>query len=75
MTFLKRLQTPYLVASLGVKEEPLSLRTESVRYREKVQNPRLREISRAEGGVFSNASRLEAVYGHSFSISSIDFVV
>ena len=27
-----------------------------------VQNPRLREISRAEGGVFSNASRLEAVY-------------
>ena len=33
-----------------------------------VQNPRLREISRAEGGVFSNASRLEAVYGHSFII-------
>ena len=27
-----------------------------------------REISRAEGGVFSNASRLEAVYGHSFII-------
>ena len=34
-----------------------------------VQNPCPREISRAEGGVFSNASRLEAVYGHSFSIS------
>ena len=30
-----------------------------------VQNPRPREISRAEGGVFPNASRLEAVYGHS----------
>ena len=30
-----------------------------------VQNPRSREISRAEGGVFSNTSRLEAVYGHS----------
>ena len=34
-----------------------------------VQNPRPREISRVEGGVFSNAPRLEAVYGHSFSIS------
>jgi len=34
-----------------------------------VQNPRPREISRAEVGVFSNASRLEAVYGHSFRIS------
>ena len=33
-----------------------------------VQNPRLREISRAEGGVFSDTSRLEAVYGHSFII-------
>ena len=31
-----------------------------------VQNPRTREISRAEGGVFSDTSRLEAVYGHSF---------
>ena len=30
-----------------------------------VQNPRPREISRAEGGVFSDTSRLEAVYGHS----------
>ena len=28
-----------------------------------------REISRAEGGVFPNASRLEAVYVHSLSIS------
>ena len=27
-----------------------------------------REISRAEGGVFSDTSRLEAVYGHSFII-------
>ena len=34
-----------------------------------VQNPRTREISRAEGGVFSDASRLEAVYVHSLSIS------
>ena len=34
-----------------------------------VQNPHPREISRAEVGVFSNASRLEAVYGHSFRIS------
>ena len=34
-----------------------------------VQNPRPREISRAEGGVFSDTSRLEAVYGHSFRIS------
>ena len=34
-----------------------------------VQNPHRREISRAEVGVFSNASRLEAVYGHSFRIS------
>ena len=33
-----------------------------------VQNPRTREISRAEGGVFSDTSRLEAVYGHSFII-------
>ena len=33
-----------------------------------VQNPRPREISRAEGGVFSDTSRLEAVYGHSFII-------
>ena len=33
-----------------------------------VQNPRLREISRAEGGVFSNASLLSSVYGHSFII-------
>ena len=34
-----------------------------------VQNPRPREISRAEGDVFPNASRLEAVYVHSLSIS------
>ena len=34
-----------------------------------VQNPRPREISRAEGNVFPNASRLEAVYVHSLSIS------
>ena len=34
-----------------------------------VQNPCPREISRAEGGVFPNASRLEAVYVHSLSIS------
>ena len=44
-----------------------------------VQNPRLREISRAEGGVFSNASRLEAVYDCTYILSalagSIDFVV
>ena len=33
-----------------------------------VQNPHPREISRAEGGVFPNAPRLEAVYGHSLSI-------
>ena len=33
-----------------------------------VQNPPPREISRASGGVFSNTSRLEAVYGHSFII-------
>ena len=33
-----------------------------------MQNPRPREISRAEGGVFSDTSRLEAVYGHSFII-------
>ena len=31
--------------------------------------PEPQEISRAEVGVFSNASRLEAVYGHSFRIS------
>ena len=30
-----------------------------------VQNPRPREISRAEAGVFSDTSRLESVYGHS----------
>ena len=34
-----------------------------------VQNPRPREISRAEGAVFPDASRLEAVYVHSLSIS------
>ena len=34
-----------------------------------VQNPRPREILRAEGDVFPNASRLEAVYVHSLSIS------
>ena len=34
-----------------------------------LQNPHPREISRVEVGVFSNASRLEAVYGHSFRIS------
>ena len=34
-----------------------------------MQNPRPREISRAEGDVFPNASRLEAVYVHSLSIS------
>ena len=33
-----------------------------------VQNPRTGEISRAEGGVFSDTSRLKAVYGHSFII-------
>ena len=33
-----------------------------------VQNSRTREILRAEGGVFSDTSRLEAVYGHSFII-------
>ena len=34
-----------------------------------VQNPCPREISRTEGDVFPNASRLEAVYVHSLSIS------
>ena len=34
-----------------------------------VQKPRPREISRAQGDVFPNASRLEAVYVHSLSIS------
>ena len=33
-----------------------------------VQNPRPWEISWASGGVFSDTSRLEAVYGHSFII-------
>ena len=33
-----------------------------------VQNPRTREISMAEEGVFSDTSLLEAVYGHSFII-------
>ena len=32
-----------------------------------VQNPYPREISGAEGGVYSNASRLEAVYIQTFS--------
>ena len=32
-----------------------------------VQNPRPREILGAEGGVYSNASRLEAVYIQTFS--------
>ena len=31
--------------------------------------PEAQEISRAKVGVFSNISRLEAVYGHSFRIS------
>ena len=42
-----------------------------------MQNPRPREISRAEGGVFSDTSRLEAVYGHSLILDreGLDLIV